>query len=95
MQCADRFKVSPWEIWTTWPLWFVVAACNSLPSLQAQEAFRYSEQIALGTGSMKKGEARRIQNRWAADYRGDGGAPKTKKDFEKQMGAMGLGGKSL
>lgn len=90
MRVADRFKTSPWVVWTTWPLWFVQAAHRALPMLRAEESLRHATEVQLGTGSFKnKADADRVKHRWESEARGP--SPKTLKarDFERMM--LGLG----
>ena len=96
MRIADRYKVSPWEVWRDWPLWFVEASHNAIPHLQAAESFRTAEEIAVGTGSFtKKSQSRQVVGRWHRDYAGgETKAAQSKKGFEKMMAGLGVGGNS-
>ena len=46
------------------PLPLVQAYSTMLPQLQAEESLRFTMAIAVGNGTLKKGESRRILRAW-------------------------------
>lgn len=75
------------------PLPLLDAYAVNLPRLAAEESLTAAERIAVGTGSLRKGEGRRIAHAWqrAADQRAPVIRPKGAAEYAAHMAAMGIG----
>jgi len=56
--------------WTRRPVWIAKAHVAMLPRLEAEEAMMRATEVAIGTGSMEKKEAKRMMGIWGQTARG-------------------------
>ena len=47
LRVADRYKVDPHHIYTTWPAWMLNAAIEALPQVAAHESMQLAEAAAV------------------------------------------------
>lgn len=69
------------------------AYAEQLPRLSAEESLLSANRIAVGTGSLKKGEGRRVVAGWSrqVDDRRSVVRPKGPSEYAAHMAAMGIG----
>lgn len=53
-----------------------------MPAILAEQSLRHSQEIALGTGSLRKGEAERIYRRWQSQAQVHDGPPRVVKPID-------------
>lgn len=58
------------------PRAMVRAHLRMLPRLQAEEALRVSERVAVGSGSLRREASQAVVREWARQARGDQPAPR-------------------
>lgn len=66
---------------------------NAIPRLQAEESLMRASEIAVGTGSLKKGEARRIVDAWqktAGSARRSAIKPKSAAEMQMRLASLGI-----
>ena len=68
-----------------------------LPRLRAEESLLAAERTAVGTGSLKKGEGRRILAGWQrqTDQRPPVVRPRTREQYRAHMAGLGVGVKTV
>jgi hypothetical protein len=57
--------------WLEMPLVLLNAYAMVMPRLQAEDAMRMAEVVAVGTGNLEKGDSQRVQARWREALEGD------------------------
>lgn len=69
------------------------AYAAGLPRLAAEESLMAAQRIAVGTGSLKKGEGRRIAEGWQrmADHHRPLVKPADEAMYRAQMAGLGIG----
>lgn len=79
------------------PLLLLNAYAERLPRLTGEESLQFAERIAVGTGSLKKGEGRRIASGWQrmAEQHRPVVRPKDEAMYRAQMAGMGIGIKKV
>ena len=90
MKAAATVGADPWRMWNDWPTWFLKAALEAVPRLEARESQREATAIAVGSGSLKKDAGQRIMREWSRQARGQVNTPKTKRSFEVMMMNLGM-----
>lgn len=71
------------------PIAYLRPACAMMPRLQAEESLRAVSQLAIGTGTAKKSDAKRTQRRWKRQAQG--GRRKARKPASVgEIAAMGI-----
>lgn len=75
------------------PTAMLTAYAEQLPRISAEESLLFAERVAVGTGSLKKGEGRRVASRWTklADQRRPVFRPSTPEVYRAQMSSLGIG----
>ena len=73
LRVADRYKVDPRHIYTSWPAWLLNAAIEGLPQVAAVESMQLAEASAVGAGNMKLAHLRSVQQQWRREARGQAG----------------------
>ena len=73
LRVADRYKVDPHHIYTSWPAWMLNAAIEGLPQVAAHESMQLAEAVQVGNGNMKPGALRSTQQQWRREAKGQAG----------------------
>ena len=68
-----------------------------IPRLQAEEALRHSMSVALGSGNMKKHDARRLSREWEkmVQSRRNVKKPRTPQELQWLLQSAGIGMKDV
>ena len=93
MRVGQHFRVDPWVVYTTWPIWFLNAAIESITAISAIDSLHMAEAVAIGGGHVQKGQSRRTWQKWqrlASPNAKSRSMPQTKAGFEMMMTGLGL-----
>lgn len=75
---------------TSIPFALIRACVTMLPRLQAEESIRATQHVAVGTGSLERGDSQRITDRWAAAAQPNGRRP-PRQTNPATLAAIGIG----
>jgi hypothetical protein len=68
------------------PIMWLRAHAEAIEGLQAEEAFRIAEIVAVGSGTLQEREQNRVTHSWRIAMRGKNFKPKNAIDVFRSMG---------
>lgn len=73
------------------PVAVVRAHVRMMPRLEAEESLLVAQRVALGSGSYKKDDARRLTHRWTNQARGPRISESAAAVNPRELAGMGIG----